>query len=203
MSDMAASPSLSARTRPITVDEYYRMGAVGIIRPDERVELLNGRIVEMPPIGASHNYTVAGYYSRLLRMLGDRAFAFCQAPLRLDRFSQPQPDITVVRGSVERYRDAIPTAADALLVIEVSVTTLSYDRGEKRKAYAAAGIPEYWIVDVRHERIEIYTEPGEDGYRSHTHVVRGERLASRAFPGDSVDVNDILGSASRKRSRRT
>jgi Uma2 family endonuclease len=192
VSDMAASTVLSVRTRPIAVDEYYRMGEVGILRPDERVELLNGRIVEMPPIGPRHNYAVGTLNAKLTIMLGDRAVCFCQGPVRLDRFSEPQPDIAVVRGPRERYLDAHPTPADALVVIEVSDATLTYDRGEKLKAYATAAIPEYWIVDIRHQRIDVYTEPDGDGYRSHAVVSRDQHLASRAFPHDSVDANEIL-----------
>lgn len=170
------------------------MGEVGILRPDERVELLNGRLVEMPPIGPRHNYVAAVLHAKFLAMMGDRAVAFLQGPLRLDRFSEPQPDITLVRAPRERYLDAHPTPADALLVIEVSDATLAYDRGEKRRAYATAGIPEYWIVDVRHQRIDVYTEPIGDRYRLQTVVLRDQRIASRAFPNDAVDVNEILPS---------
>jgi Uma2 family endonuclease len=193
MSDMAGPTALSVRIRPIAVDEYHRMGAVGILRFDERVELLNGRIVEMAPIGPRHTYALTALHTRLVTMLGDRAVVFSQGPVRLDGFSEPQPDVAVTRGPLERYSDRHPTPADTLLVVEVSDATLRYDRGEKRKAYATAGIPEYWIVDIRHGRIEVYAEPDGDRYRSHTIVARGQRLAARAFPSDSVDANEVLG----------
>jgi Uma2 family endonuclease len=192
MSDMAAPAAPGVRTRPIAVDEYYRMGEVGILRRDERVELLNGRIVEMPPVGPRHSYAVAALHAMLVILLGDRAVPLCQGPVRLDHFSEPQPDIAVVRAPRERYLDAHPTPADALFVIEVSDSTLAYDRGEKLKAYAGAAIPEYWIVDIRHQRIDVYTEPEGDQYQSHRVVLRHQHLASRAFPSDSVDVNALF-----------
>ena len=180
------------KLREFSVAEYHQMAEIGLLRPEERVELLNGRIVEMPPIGPRHNYAVGALHAKLTIMLGDHAVCFCQGPVRLDNFSEPQPDIAVVRGPRERYLDAHPTPADALLVIEVSDATLAYDRGEKLKAYATAAIPEYWIVDIRRQRVDVYTEPDRDRYRSHAVVSRNQRLASRAFPNDSVDVNEIL-----------
>jgi len=193
VSDMLASTAPSPRSRRIAVDDYYRMGEVGIFRPDERVELLNGRIVEMPPIGPRHSYAVAALNAKLTILLGDRAITFCQGPVRLGRFSEPEPDIVVARGPRERYLDAHPAPADVLLVIEVSDATLRYDRGEKQKAYATAMIPEYWIVDLRHRRIDVYTDPNGNRYRTHTAVPRGHRLAPRAFPTDILDVEEILG----------
>jgi Uma2 family endonuclease len=192
MSDMAAQADLGGRARPIAVDEYYRMGDVGILRPDEHVELLNGRIVEMPPIGPRHNYAVAALHAMLVILLDHRAVPLCQGPLRLDHFSEPQPDIAVVRAPRERYLDAHPTPADALFVVEVSDSTLAYDRGEKLKAYAGAAIPEYWIVDIRHQRIDVYAEPDGSRYQSHAVVSRGQSLAPRAFPHDSIEVNAIF-----------
>jgi Uma2 family endonuclease len=192
MSDMAAQAGLGGRARPIAVDEYYRMGEVGILRPDERVELLNGRIIEMPPIGPRHNYIVAALHAMLVMLLDDRAVPLCQGPVRLDHFSEPQPDIAVVRAPRERYLDTHPTPADAVFVIEVSDATLAYDRGEKLKAYARAAISEYWIVDIRHQRVDVYTEPEGDRYQSHAVVLPGESLAARAFPNDSIEVNAIF-----------
>jgi Uma2 family endonuclease len=168
------------------------MGEVGILRPDEHLELLNGRVIEMPPIGPRHNYVVAALHAMLVILLDDRAVPLCQAPVRLDHFSEPQPDIAVVRAPRERYLDAHPTPADTLLVIEVSDSTLAYDRGDKLNAYAGAAIPEYWIVDIHRQRIEVYTEPEGTRYQSHAVVLRGQSLTSRAFPNDSIEVNALF-----------
>jgi Uma2 family endonuclease len=192
MSDMPAQAVLKARLRPIAVDEYYRMGEVGILRSDEHVELLNGRVIEMPPIGPRHNYVVSALHATLVILLGDRAVPLCQGPVRLDRFSEPQPDIVVVRAPRERYRDAHPTPADVLFFVEVSDTSQAYHRVEKRKAYARAAIPEYWIVDVPRERIEVYTEPAGTRYRSHAVFSRGDMLAPRAFPYDALAVDALF-----------
>jgi len=179
--------------RPIAVDEYYRMGEVGIFRPDERVELLNGRIVEMPPVAPRDSYVVSALHAKLTILLGDRVITFCRRPVRLGPYSEPQPDVVVARGPRERYLDAHPAPTDVLLVIEVSDATLRYDRGEKQKAYATAVIPEYWIVDLRHRRIDVYTEPDGDHYRTHTVTLPDQRLAPRAFPTDVLEVREFLG----------
>jgi Uma2 family endonuclease len=126
-------------------------------------------------------------------LLGDRAITFSRSPVRLDRFSEPQPDLVVVRGPRERYRDAHPAPTDVLLLIEVSDATLRYDRGEKQKAYATAAIPEYWIVDLRHRRIDVCTEPEGDHYRTHTVTLPDQRLAPGAFPTDVLAVSEFLG----------
>jgi Uma2 family endonuclease len=195
MGDMPAQAALRVRVRPIAVDEYYRMGEVGILRSDEHVELLNGRVIEMPPIEPRHNYVLATLHAMLVILLGNRAVPLCQGPVRLDGFSEPQPDIAVVRAPRERYLDAHPTPADVLFVIEVSDSSQAYDRVEKRKAYAGAAIPEYWIVDIRRQRIEVYTEPERSRYQSHAVVLGGQSLAPRAFPNDSIEVNALFRTA--------
>jgi Uma2 family endonuclease len=196
VSDMAAPSALGVRTRPITVGEYYRMAEVGIFRPNERVELLSGRILEMPPIGTRHGYTVAALDATLQALVDDRAVIFCQSALRLDVFSEPQPDILIVRGPIERYLDAHPIPVDALLVIEVAESTLPHDRGEKLRAYARAGIAEYWIVDLVHGHIEVYTEPDGDRYDARRSVQRGDVVSPHALPDVVLHVDKILpGSA--------
>ena len=192
MSEMAGTMLQTVRTRHIAVEDYYRMAEVGILRPDERIELLNGRIIEMPPIGPRHAYAVTALNATLQAMLGSRAVISVQTPLRLDRLSEPQPDLLVVRQPLARYATTHPTPVDTLLVIEVSDSTLAYDSGEKLAAYARLGIPEYWIVDLVHEHLEIYREPGGEHYRSQESVGRGERVSPRAFANDSIAVNDIL-----------
>jgi Uma2 family endonuclease len=189
---MAGTIADNVRTRHIAVEEYYRMAEVGILRPDERIELLNGRIIEMPPIGPRHAYAVAALNASLQAMLGGGGVIFVQTPLRLDRLSEPQPDVLVVRQPLARYASTHPTPADTLLIIEVSESTLAYDRGEKLSAYARLGIPEYWIVDLINEHLEIYRDPDGDRYRSRENVGRGQRVAPRAFANDSIAVNDIL-----------
>jgi Uma2 family endonuclease len=189
---MASNTTEMARSRPITADEYHRMGEIGILGPDERVELLNGRIIEMPPIGPRHSYGVMSLDALIQRTLGDRAVIVVQGPIRLDRFSEPQPDVLIVRGPMEQYATRHATPEDALLVVEVAESTLRYDRGEKLRAYARMGIAEYWIVDVAHERLHVFTDPDGERYRTEVLVERGSRIATRAFPDDLIALDDIL-----------
>jgi len=192
VSDMAGNTTEMVRSRPITADEYHRMGETGILRPDERVELLNGRIVEMPPIGHRHSYGVIALDALLQRTFDDPAVIVAQGPIRLDRFSEPQPDLLIVRGPIDRYATRHATPDDTLLVVEVAESTLRYDRGEKLRAYARMGIAEYWIVDVARERLHAFTEPDGERYRTESVVEREGRIAPRAFPDDLIALDDIL-----------
>jgi Uma2 family endonuclease len=180
------------RPRPISAAEYYRMGEVGILGPDERVELLNGRIITMPPIGPRHAQAVRVLTRIFERALGDRAVVSAQLPLDLDPESQPQPDVVLARLPAETYARVHPVPADCPLVVEVSETTLRHDAGEKLQAYARADIAEYWIVDLPHDRIAVYTEPEGDGYRSQRTAEPGDSVSPRAFPDVSIVVDDIL-----------
>jgi Uma2 family endonuclease len=192
MSEMAASSSEHVRLRPITVEEYHRMGLAGILGSDERVELLNGRILEMPPIGPRHAYIVTGLYDLLRATFQGRAVVRSQQPLTLGSSSEPEPDVVLVCGPPERYESAHPTAAEALLVVEVSDATLPFDRGEKLVAYAQGGVPEYWIVNLVDGVIEQFAEPDGAKFREHRVAHAGERVTPRAFPDHAIAVDDIL-----------
>jgi len=194
MSDMAANSVETAPSRPITADEYQRMGRFRIFGPDERVELLNGRIVQIPPIGQPHVYGVISLDELLHQTLGDRAVIMAQGAFRLDPFSEPQPDIAVLCAPRGRYATRLPAPEDVLLVIEAADSSLGYDRGEKLRAYARRAIPEYWIVDIRHERILAFAEPDPEGERYSSEIVveRGGRIAPRAFPDAVIAIDDVL-----------
>jgi Uma2 family endonuclease len=143
----------------ITVDEYERLGQAGIFHPDSRLELLEGEIYEISPIG-SHHAACVSYLSNLLtRQLGDKLIIRTQDPVRLNDFSEPQPDVALVRWRDDFYRHAHPQPADVLLVIEVADTTVESDRCYKIPLYAKAGIVEAWLVSLPTEQIEIYAEP--------------------------------------------
>ena len=177
--------------RRFTVHEYHRMGEVGILHEDDRVELIDGEIVEMSPIGGRHALCVSLLNRLLVRSVGDRAIVSPQNPVRLDEHHEPQPDLTVIRDRA--YGRSLPTPEDTLLLIEVSDTTLAYDRNVKLPIYARAGIPEVWIVDVNGGRLERYTGPSGDLYR-HAELVRsGESLASKTLPDLTLAVDDVLG----------
>jgi Uma2 family endonuclease len=179
--------------RRFTVDDYHRMAEAGVLTEDDRVELIEGEIVMMAPLGSRH----AGKVNLLTRLwgsrLGDRAIVAVQNPVRLDRYSEPQPDIALLRPRPDFYTERHPEPADVLLLIEVSETTTETDRRVKMPLYATAGITETWLVDLDTRRIEVYRAPSAQGYQD-THVfTRGDTLSAAAFPDISLPVDQIVG----------
>lgn len=176
-----------------TVEDYYRMASAGILLEDDRVELIEGEIIDMSPIGSHHGGAVKSLIRFLTKHLGDRFIIAVQDPVRLSDLSEPQPDIAVLEPRADFYRSAHPTARDVLLLIEVSDTTLDYDRKTKLPLYAQSQIKEVWIVDLNHEAIEIYTEPANATYTGTQIVKRGENLVLRMAEDLTVAADDILG----------
>jgi Uma2 family endonuclease len=177
--------------RRFTVHDYHRMGEAGILHEDDRVELIEGQIVEMAAIGTRHFACVNQLNRLLVRGVGDAAIVSVQNPVRLDEHTEPQSDLTVIRA--RDYRESLPMPEDVLLLIEVSDTTLSYDRGVKLPLYARAGIPEVWIVDLAGEVIERHTDPAEDSYRTFKRARRGETIEPVTLPEMALRVDAVLG----------
>jgi len=177
----------------ITVDEYERMGEAGIFHPDSRLELLEGEIYEMSPIGSHHAACVKFLSNILNRQLGDRLIISTQDPVRLDDFSEPQPDVAVLRWRDDFYRHAHPQPSDVLLVIEVADTTVESDRRYKIPLYAKAGIVEAWLVNLPAEQIEIYAEPVGGAYQITSQVKRGEELRAHSIPDLAMSADAVLG----------
>jgi Uma2 family endonuclease len=148
----------------LTVDDYYRMAEVGVLAPDARVELIDGEIVDMPPMGTWHGGTGAWLLHRLMPAVGDAAIVTPQATLILGRYSAPEPDLMLLRPRADFYRRATPTANDVLLVLEVSDSTLPYDKKIKAPLYARHGVPEMWIVNRRHGELLCMRQPHLNGY---------------------------------------
>lgn len=168
------------------------MGEAGIFAEGERVELIEGEVVEMNPIGSRHMRCVNELNWLLGRQIGDDGLRVSvQNPIKLNAGLEPQPDLAVIRA--RDYGDSLPEPEDALLVIEVSDTTLRYDRNVKLPLYARAGIGEAWIVDLPNEAIERHNDPSETGYGRMERVVRGRSLASEALPGFVLHVEAALG----------
>lgn len=183
---MVAVPTPHRFTR----DEYYRMGEAGLFI-EERVELLDGEILTMPPQNPLHSGTTSDLSLCLQQKLGSSVVIRVQMPIVLNDWSEPEPDIAVCRLP-NKYRSAHPTASDVLLVIEVSESTLAFDRGRKVAAYAGSGIPEYWIVNLVDRRIEVFSDPDTltQRYRQERLVVPGDTLL---LPGGvSFAVSDVL-----------
>jgi Uma2 family endonuclease len=182
--DTMAMPAL----RLFTVDEYRRMEKTGIIAEDDRVELLEGVILQLGPMNAPHVLAIARCDYLLHRQLTDDYLVSVQSAIVLDRFGAPQPDLAVIRQRL--YAD-VPTAADVVLIIEVSDSSLAYDRGRKRRNYAAAGIAEYWIVNLVDRLIERYTAPDSDDYSQVVRALAGGSLASTVLPL-TIALDEVL-----------
>lgn len=179
--------------RRFTIDEYYRMGETGILREDERVELLEGDIICMSPIGGPHMACVNDMNRAFSRALGDRAIVSVQNPVRLSPYAEPVPDLTLLRPRPDGYRTGVPGPGDVLLLVEIADTTLRLDRDRKLPLYAAAGIPEVWIADPRGKRFLVHREPQAGIYQQAFMVERGGALSPAAFPDIAIDVAEILG----------
>ncbi len=182
------------RTRPFTVEEYFKLFETGIFREDERVELLDGEIVLMPPPGPEHDSTLGRFNRLLVTRLGERALVFGGATLPLSFNSAPNPDYELLVPREDFYRNGRPRPAeDVYAVIELSMSSLAYDRGRKLRAYASARIREYWVVDIAHWAVEVHREPSDVGYASR-HIARpGQSIALAAFPDIEFTVDELLG----------
>ena len=179
------------KRRLFTVEEYCTMADAGILAEDERVELLDGEIVVMPPIGEPHEDSTDRLNGDLSYVLRGRARVRVQNSVRLDDYGLPDPDIAVVRLRDDYHRDR-PTAADVLLLVEVADTSLEFDREVKLARYAAAGIPEVWIVNLRARQVEAHSDPVDGSYRSRRVVTANGRISPLAFPDVSLAVADFL-----------
>lgn len=180
-----------ALKRRFTVDEFHRMGEAGVLGEDDRVELLDGEVVTMTPIGPRHAGCVRRLIAVLSRLVGDSAIVDAQNPLPLDDFTEPQPDVVLLRPRPDFYRDAHPRPADAILVIEVAETSADYDRTLKAPRHARAGVAELWIVNLAADAVDVYRGPESGGYAEHMVAVRG---ASIPLPGGrEIRVDEIVG----------
>jgi Uma2 family endonuclease len=179
--------------RRFTTDEYHRMGEAGVLSEDDRVELLDGEIVQMSPIGIPHSSSVDRLTAFFSRRLGSRAILRVQGPIILDRFSEPQPDLSVLAPRADFYGHAQPRPHDVLLAIEVMDTSRGYDRTLKLPLYARAELREVWLVDLKAQVIETYRRPALRSYREQQTFGRGRVLTPLAFPRTRFRVNEILG----------
>jgi Uma2 family endonuclease len=177
----------------ITVAEYYQMAADGVLHADDRVELIEGSLHWMSPIGISHAFCVDYLANRFKDLLAQRAWIRSQNPIHLDDLSEPQPDVSLLRDRDDHYRTAHPTPADVLLLVEVADSTLKEDRETKAPLYARHGIPEFWIVNLPQSVVEVYTQPQNGRYQQRVVRRRGEQVAPEAFPELLIAVDEIFG----------
>jgi len=166
------------------------MAEAGLLAPDDRVELIEGEIIDMAAIGSRHAACVKRLAKLFMTRLGERAVVGVQDPVRLSDLSEPQPDLAVLRDRSDFYASAHPGPGDVLLVVEVADTTLAWDRNVKGPLYGRTGVREVWIVDLGAEVVEVLTGPGAQGYADVRQAHRGESLE---IAGITVDVDEILG----------
>ena len=189
---MNVAVDLSLR-RPISVDDYYRMGEIGILGPEERVELIEGVIVTMSPIGPVHAHIVDELNRLLVVAVGNRAVVRVQNPVRLSDLSEPEPNLALLRPRAGGYAKNHPTPADTLLAIEVSDSTLDRDTRVKVPLYARHGIPELWLIDVQRERLVAYREPVDGVYARELAHPLSEPLAPALLPDANIDPSGLFG----------
>ena len=180
------------RRHRITVEDYYRMAEAGVLAPDARVELIEGEIIDVPPIGSIHGSVVDKLALWLIRALGDRAIVRVQGAVRLSGISEPEPDIALLERRTDFYRRAHPTGAETLLVIEVSDSTLRYDRDVKVPLYARHGVREVWVVDIPHGQLLCFSAPANGQYARQVKTTAPGPLALTALPDVTVDLSGLL-----------
>jgi Uma2 family endonuclease len=182
--------TIEVPTRKFTVDEYYKMADIGILSEDDRVELIEGIIVEMPPTGSDHADVVDALQEALSEGIGRAGRIRIQNPLRLSDDSEPVPDIVI--ADYRRYKAGHPRPEDVLLLIEVSDTARRYDRNTKIPLYAGAGIREVWLVDLTERRFHIFRAPVGGKFTETQVLARGESISPVAFAAVSIDITEIL-----------
>lgn len=184
-------PGLMQRHR-VTVEQYHRMAEAGVLAPDARVELIEGEIVDMAPMKSRHASVVGRLNAILGRAVGLQAMVWCQLPLRLSRDSEPEPDLMLLKPRSDFYSGAHPAAADVLLLIEVSDTTLAYDRGIKLPLYARHGVAEVWIVDLENNLVRFFRSPAGESYTDITATETPGPTPILALPGVTLDLRGVL-----------
>ena len=185
--------SVQIARRSFTVAEYYRMAEAGILSEDDRVELLDGEVIEMSPIGSRHAACVDRLNGFLNGVKGPRFIVRVQNPIRLDDHSEPQPDITLLRVRFDFYAAAHPTPADVMIVIEVADSSVELDRQVKLPLYAQAEVPEVWLANLPNDTVEFYAQPSNGAYQVAKVFRRGETVISQMVPDLQIGVDEILG----------
>ena len=182
------------KRRRFTLEEYHRMGETGILDEDERVELIEGEIVEMTPIGWPHASVVARLTRLFSARFADQAIVWVQNPLALpQQVSEFQPDLALLKPRSDFYRGKAVEPDDALLVVEVMDSSVAHDRRVKLPIYARGGVPEVWLVNVNDDTVDIRRDPTPDGYRDRHLVGRADTIAALAFPDVPLSVQDVVG----------
>jgi len=186
----AHEPKLRLPYHLWTVEEFHRMAVAGLLDETDRVELIDGEMIDMAPIGSKHAFIVNRISQTFSAKVGGQCLVSTQNPIRLGERSEPQPDVALLRSG--NYMDALPAAADVLLIVEVSDSTLEYDRDVKVELYARHGIPEVWLLDVDAREITVYREPVEGQYCLIRKPTAVEAVSSMAVPGVELRLMELM-----------
>jgi Uma2 family endonuclease len=189
---MATTAESLLQRHRLTVRDYHRMGEVGILAPDARVELIDGEIIDMPPIGSRHAGKVKILLNRLTPAVAGRAIVAVQDPLIFGSDTEPQPDLMLLQPRPDFYQASHPHAADVLLVIEVAESSLAYDRDVKLPRYARQGIPEAWLIDVEQNEITVHRQPAPEGYREVIRLEPPYRIAPVTIPDIVLNLDEVV-----------
>lgn len=174
-----------------TVAEFHRMAEVGLLNEDSRVELIDGEIIEMAPIGSQHSGKANRFVYLFSKVFGKKAIIAAKNPVVLGGYGEPQPDMTILRWREDFYEQAHPHAEDVLLIIEISDSTLRYDRDVKVPLYAKNGIPEVWLLDLQQKQLEIYREPLNGVYQQRDYRNTGQ-IAPILYPDAVINLTELF-----------
>jgi Uma2 family endonuclease len=184
--------TINAPYRRFSVEEYHRLAQLGILKEDDKVELIQGEIVEMSPIGPKHASTVTRIVRLLTEIFKDAYLISPQNPIQLGTESEPEPDVVILKERVDFYATGHPKAEDVIFIIEVADSTLQYDTAVKLPLYAQAGIAEYWIVDLQQHQLIIHTLPNQATYQQCQIFQIGEEVLSPVLPSP-IALVDLIG----------
>ncbi len=183
---------VNTQVRPLTTDEYHQMIETGIIHEGEHIELISGQVLNMAAKGTRHTLCARTLFKQLLNLIGDRSDVQSQDPITLPNNSEPDPDVIVARLRSDNYANSHPAPVDIILLIEVADSSLDFDRNTKAPLYAAAGISEYWIVNLIDNRLEIYSQPEGSIYTNAQIVLPPRSVNLPHFPEITLDLTTIF-----------
>ncbi len=185
--------SVDLMRRLFTVEEYHKMAQAGILTEDERVELIEGEILEMSPIGRRHAAHVKRLNKLFNQRLGDRVLVGVQDPVILSDLCEPEPDLSLLQPRPDFYEAGHPQPQDVFLLVEVADSTVETDQYVKVPTYAKSDIVEVWLVNITQQCLEVYRQPSRDGYQNEQKYQRGQTVSMQAFPDVTITVNEVLG----------
>jgi Uma2 family endonuclease len=184
--------AVAVSRKRFTADDYQRMGQAGILRAEDRVELIDGEIVTMTPIGPRHCANVDRATRAFVTKAGDSAIVRVQGSVRLDMYTEPEPDLVLLRPRADFYASQHPGPADILLIVEVADSSIEYDREVKARVYARSRIHEYWLADLNGQELVCYSAPEGGTYQNVQRYTRGQSLAPQLLPACVVSTEDLL-----------